>query len=211
MLAAGRHFNEATRMVRELGWRTWDPVGLLGVDFVGRTLGIIGMGRIGEAVAKRCHFGWDMKVIYTSRSSKSEIDRKYSASRVELDELLRQSDVISVHVDLNSETKHLINAESLAKMKTNCILINTARGPVLDQDALFDALSNRRIFAAGLDVTDPEPLPSDSKLRKLSNCFILPHIGSATTETRNAMSARAAENLLAALDGRTMPYPVKTN
>jgi glyoxylate reductase len=208
MLAAGRHFGEATRMVRELGWKTWDPVGLLGVDLVGATLGIVGMGRIGEAVAKRCHFGWNMKVVYTSRSPKPEIDASLSATRVSLDELLSSSDIVSLHVDLNAETNKLINAERLRQMKPSAILINTARGAVIDQDALFDSLKNKRIFAAGLDVTEPEPLPSDSPLRSLSNCYILPHIGSATKATRDAMANRAAQNLLAALDGKPMPYPV---
>ncbi len=208
MLAAGRLFGEATRQVRELGWRTWNPIGLLGVDFVGSTLGVIGMGRIGEAVAKRCHFGWDMKVLYTSRSPKLEIDAKYNAQRVSLEELLSQSDVVSVHVDLNAETKLLINADRLKSMKPSAILINTSRGAVIDQDALYEALKSKQIFAAGLDVTEPEPLPDDSRLRELSNCFILPHIGSATKATRDAMSTRAAENILAALMGKTMPYPV---
>jgi lactate dehydrogenase-like 2-hydroxyacid dehydrogenase len=208
MLAAGRLFGEATRQVRELGWRTWNPIGLLGVDFVGSTLGIIGMGRIGEAVTKRCHFGWDMKVIYTSRSPKPEIDAKYNAQRVSLEELLNQSDVVSVHVDLNAETKSLMNADRLKQMKPSAILINTSRGAVIDQDVLYDALKSKQLFAAGLDVTEPEPLPDDSRLRELSNCFILPHIGSATKKTRDAMSTRAAENILAALSGRAMPYPV---
>lgn len=209
MLAAGRNFGEATRQVRELGWRTWDPVGLLGIDFVGRTIGIIGMGRIGQAVARRCHFGWQMNVVYTSRSPKPEVDRELNATRVSMDELLQRSDVISVHVDLNAETRNLVNADLLAKMKSNAVLVNTARGAIVNQDDLYDALKAKTIFAAGLDVTEPEPLPADSKLRELSNCFILPHIGSATTATRDAMSARAASNLLAVFAGKPMPYAVK--
>ena len=209
ILAAGRNFGEATRQVRELGWRTWDPIGLLGVDFVGRTIGIVGMGRIGQAVARRCHFGWQMQVIYTSRSPKPDVDRELAANRVSMDELLHSSDVVSLHVDLNAETKNLINADQLQKMKSSAVLVNTARGAIVDQDALYDALKARTIFAAGLDVTEPEPLPADSKLRELTNCFILPHIGSATTATRDAMSSRAAENLIAAMAGKSMPFPVK--
>ncbi len=208
MLAAGRHFGAGTASVRELEWRTWNPIGMLGVDFVGKTLGIIGMGRIGEAVAQRCHFGWKMNVIYTSRSPKPSIDERFDAKKVSLDELLSDSDFISIHVDLNSDTKDLINAQSLSNMKSTAVLVNTARGAVINQDDLFDALKSGRIFAAGLDVTEPEPLPDDSKLRQLPNCYILPHIGSATTATRDAMANRAAENLLAALSDSIMPYAV---
>ena len=209
ILAASRNFKEATDQVRELGWKDWDPVGLLGVDLVGKTLGIIGLGRIGEAVAKRCHFGWQMPVIYTARSRKIEAEEILSAKRVEQDELFQNADIISLHVDLNDQTKHLINAQALKKMRSKTVLVNTSRGGVIDQNALYEALKNEQIFAAGLDVTDPEPLPADSPLRELHNCFILPHIGSATRDTRDAMARMAAANVLAAVNGEPMPTAVK--
>ena len=210
MLAAGRLFGAGTEAVRTLGWRDWDPTGRLGVEFAGKNLGIVGIGRIGEAVARRLHFGWGMQVLYTSRSAKPRVDAALAARRVELDELLEASDVISLHCDLNEGTRHLIDARALDRMKKSAVLVNTARGGVVDQDALYDALAKGKIFAAGLDVTDPEPLPADSPLRELSNCYILPHIGSATFDARIAMARRAAENIIAALRGEPMPYAVKT-
>ena len=211
MLAAGRLFGPSVEAVRTHGWRDWDPTGRLGLEFAGKTAGIIGMGRIGEATAKRLHFGWGMNILYVARSDKPHIDRAMQARRVELDELLEQADVISLHCDLNDQTRHLINEQSLARMKPTAILINTSRGGVVDQQALHATLAAGKIFAAGLDVTDPEPLPSDSPLRELANCYILPHIGSATYQARTAMAHRAAENILAALRDEPMPYAVATN
>ena len=208
VLAAARRFQESIDQVRDLRWKTWEPLGLLGQDLTGKTLGIIGMGRIGAAVAKRLVGGWDMKLLYTARGDKPRIDATWGGRRVTLEELLASSDVVSVHTDLNPSTKHLINRQTLAKMKKSAVLVNTSRGGIIDQDALHEALLSGTIFAAGLDVTDPEPLPATSRLRELDNCTILPHIGSATFDARNRMSIMAAENLIAAAEGQPMPHAV---
>jgi glyoxylate reductase len=208
VLAAARRFQESILQVRALQWKTWEPLGLLGLDLRGKTLGIVGMGRIGAAVARTLVGGWKMKLLYTSRTEKPQIDSELNGRRVSLEELLSTSDVISIHTDLNPGTKHLIQRDTLSIMKRNAILVNTARGGVVDQEALYEALREERIFAAGLDVTDPEPLPSDSRLRELNNCIILPHIGSATFVARNTMSIMAASNLIAVIHGDPMPHGV---
>lgn len=201
LLAAARRITEAERYVRAGKWQTWSPSLLLGADLVGATLGIVGFGRIGQAVAKRAQ-GFDMRVIYHSPSAKPA----YSAQPVDLDTLLRESDFISLHVPLNASTRHLVNAEFLSKMKSNAILVNTTRGGVVDQAALYDALKSNRIFAAALDVTDPEPLPMSSPLLELENCLIVPHLGSASKWTRDQMSLLAAQNLIAGLNGGRLPH-----
>jgi lactate dehydrogenase-like 2-hydroxyacid dehydrogenase len=204
MLAAARRVTEAERYLRAGKWATWIPDLLLGVDLVGVTLGIVGFGRIGQAVAKRAQ-GFDMRVIYHSPSTKPA----FNAKQVDLDTLLKESDFISIHVPLKPETRHLVNADFLAKMKPNAVLVNTARGGVLDQNALFQALQNNRIFAAALDVTDPEPLPMDSPLLELENCIIVPHLGSASKKTRDQMSLLAAQNLVAGLNGEELIHQVR--
>ncbi len=209
VIAAVRHFQSSILQVRNLQWKTWEPIGQLGHDLNGKTLGIVGMGRIGAAVARKLVGGWGMKVVYTSRSPKPEIDKEFSATRVSLEQLLSQSDVISLHTDLNEQTKHMISHREFAIMKPNAVIVNTARGGVVDQDALYSALKSKVIFAAGLDVTDPEPLPADSPLRELDNCTILPHIGSATFEARDRMAVMAAQNLIAASTGKSIPFPVR--
>ncbi|MFN5770576.1 MAG: 2-hydroxyacid dehydrogenase [Pirellulaceae bacterium] len=208
MLGVARHVQAAMDQVRRLEWKTWEPLGLLGQELRGKTLGVIGMGRIGQAVAKRCHGGWQMEVLYSARQDRGPIAGLESARRVEVDELLRKSDFVTLHADLNPSTRHLINRERLSWMKPSAILINTARGGHVDQEALYDALSQGKLWGAGLDVTDPEPLPSDSPLRSLENCLILPHIGSATYAARDSMARMAAENLIAAIGGKSMPYSV---
>ncbi len=200
MLAAARRITEAERFVRAGKWKTWMPNLLLGADLAGATLGIIGFGRIGQAVAKRAQ-GFDMRVIYYSPNAKPA----FGAQSVDLDTLLLESDFVSVHVPLNPETKHLVNAEFLEKMRPNAVLVNTARGGVLDQIALYHALKSNQIFAAALDVTDPEPLPMDSPLLELENCIIVPHLGSASKKTRDRMSLLAAQNLVAGLKGKRLP------
>ena len=200
MMAAGRRITEAERFLRAGKWVTWQPSLLLGADFAGSTLGIIGFGRIGQAVAKRAQ-GFDMRVIYYSPNASPA----YGAQPVDLDTLLRESDFVSLHVPLKPETKRLVNAEFLAKMKPNAVLVNTARGGVLDQTALYHALKSNQIFAAALDVTDPEPLPMDSLLLELENCIIVPHLGSASKKTRDRMSLLAAQNLIAGLKGERLP------
>ncbi|MBM3126708.1 MAG: D-glycerate dehydrogenase [Chloroflexi bacterium] len=200
MLAAARRFLEADRFLRAGKWITWSPSLLLGADFVDATLGIVGFGRIGRAIAKRA-LGFDMHVIFHDPSAGSE----FNAQPVELDTLLRLSDFISINVPLTYETHHLVNAKFLSRMKSNAILVNTSRGGVVDQAALYDALISRKIFAAALDVTDPEPLPLDCPLLELENCIIMPHLGSASRRTREMMSLLAAENLIAGIEGKRLP------
>ncbi|MGV3484878.1 MAG: 2-hydroxyacid dehydrogenase [Planctomycetaceae bacterium] len=204
LLAAARHLKPASDEVRQGQWKTWEPTGWLGCDLLGRTIGIVGMGRIGSAVARRLAGGWGMKVLYTARSDKSIAGVRH-CQRVELDRLLADSDFVSLHTDLNDQTRNMIGERELALMKPTAVLINTARGAVLDQDALADALRSGRIFAAGLDVTEPEPLNPQHPLVALPNCIILPHIASATVDSRNAMANICAENLIAGLEGRPLP------
>ncbi len=203
MMAAARRILEAERYVRDGKWKTWGPMLLLGVDMKGATLGLIGFGRIGKAMARRA-VGFDMRVIYYDpKETKPDPDIK--ATRVDFDTLLEESDFISLHTPLTPGTRHLINSEALSKMKPNVVLINTSRGPVVDMDALYEALKERRIFAAGLDVTEPEPLPSDSPLLTLDNVIVAPHIASASKTARDKMSWMAAKNLLSGLKGDRLP------
>ena len=207
LLAAARHVQPAADSVRQGGWKTWEPTGWLGCDLVGKTLGIVGMGRIGAAVAKRMAGGWDMQVVYMSRTQKHLPDLP-AARRVSLDELLQTSDFVSLHTDLSAETRGLINRQRLSLMKPTAVLVNTSRGGVIDQDALVEALAAGRPMAAGLDVTDPEPLSPDHPLVGLANCIILPHIGSATIASRDAMANICVDNLLAGLAGNPLRCPV---
>lgn len=205
LLAAARRLGEGMADAKAGRWLTWEPTGWLGRDLVGRTLGVVGMGRIGFATAKRLHHGWGMRVVYTSRSPKPEADRELGARRVEFAELLAESDFVSVHADLNPSTQKLFGAEQFAAMKPTAVFVNTARGGHVDQAALADALRRGVIFAAGLDVTEPEPLPPDHELYTLPNCVIAPHVASATVDTRDAMARMAAANLLAGLRGERLP------
>jgi len=207
LLAAARHLQPAADEVRSGGWQTWEPTGWLGQDLTGRTLGIVGMGRIGAAVARRLAGGWGMRVLYTARSEK-QLDALPHAQRVTLDQLLQESDFVSLHTALTADTHGLISQRELALMKPTAVLINTARGAVIDQDALVQALKQGRPAAAGLDVTEPEPLPPDHPLVGLPNCIILPHIGSATVATRDAMAEICVDNLLAGLAGRPLRCPI---
>ena len=205
LMAAARRVVEGDQFVRSGGWKTWGPSFMLGADFAGATLGLIGFGRIGQAVARRA-VGFGLNILYTDPYPSPEPG--VNAQRVDLDTLLRESDFISIHTLLNEETHHLINADSLSKMKPTAILVNTSRGPVVDQEALYAALKSKRIFAAGLDVTDPEPLPPDSPLLELDNIVITPHIASASWTTRAKMARMAAENLIAGLSGKRLPHCV---
>jgi len=200
MLSAARRVVEGERFLKAGKWVTWSPSMLLGADVAGSTLGIVGFGRIGQAIAKRAQ-GFDMRVIYHSPNSKPA----YNAQPVDLDTLLRESDFVSINVPLTSQTKLMVNAEFLSKMKPNAVLVNTARGGVLDQSALYAALKSNQIFAAALDVADPEPLPLDCPLLRLENCIIVPHLGSASKKTRDMMALLAAQNLIAGLKGERLP------
>jgi glyoxylate reductase len=196
ILALARGIVSGAETVRAGEWRTWEPAGDLGTDLAGATLGIVGRGRIGDAVAHRAA-AFQMDVVHSSRSS-----------GVPLDELLEQADVISLHTPLTPDTRHLIDAQALARMKPTALLVNTARGGIVDQDALREALLEGSIGGAALDVTEPEPLPGDHPLLDAPNLLVVPHLGSATRRTRARMAEMAVDNLLAALDGRPMPHPV---
>jgi glyoxylate reductase len=186
-------------------WKTWEPLGHLGQDLVGRTIGILGMGRIGCALAKRCRLGWDMTILYHDIRRNEQAEKDLGARLVDLDTILRESDFVSVHTDLNEQTRGLFNITRFQKMKPTAVFVNTARGPIVDQKDLFIALKSGIIFAAGLDVTDPEPPPLDDPLPKLPNVIVAPHIASATVGTRNAMAEICADNLLAGLAGKELP------
>lgn len=203
LMAAGRRLLEADRYVREGQWKTWEPMTLLGMEMKNATLGIVGFGRIGKAMARRA-MGFDMRVIYYDPSEKKS-DHHLKATRVDFETLLKESDFISLHTPLTPDTRHLFDAEALSKMKPSAVLINTARGPIVDMDALYEALKEERIFAAALDVTDPEPLPMEHPLLRLQNLIIAPHIASASRATRDQMSWMAAQNLLSGLKGERLP------
>jgi len=204
ILAAARRLGEAIDYTRLGKWQTWELTTLLGEDVHGATLGIIGMGRIGQAVAKRAT-GFDMEILYYNRSRKPEAESELGAISVSLPELLKRSDIVSLHVPLNENTQGMIGEQQLALMKSNAILVNTARGAVIDTAALIEALKSGQIGYAGLDVTDPEPLPHTHPLYKLPNAIILPHIGSATRTARNNIALLAVENLIAGLQGKPLP------
>ena len=206
ILATARRLYEASSYARSGRWTNWEPAGWLGVDLPGATLGIVGMGKIGTAVAERAR-AFGMRLVYTNRSRKPEVEGALGATPLPLEELLRQSDFVSLHVPLTPETHYLVDEPALRLMKPTAILINVARGPVVDSKALYSALYEKRIAAAGLDVTDPEPLPAGDPLYTLPNCLIVPHIGSATVNTRRRMAELACENLLSGLAGERLPHP----
>src|SRR5687767_14286194 len=192
LMAAARRIPESVDYVRDGSWRTWGPMLLMGVDVHGATLGIVGFGRIGREVARRGR-GFGMRILYHDvHPATLEEEAEVGARRVEMDELLRESDFVSLHVNLTPETQHLIDADALRAMKPTAVLVNTSRGPVVDPEALTAALRGGEIFAAGLDVTDPEPLPADHPLVSLPNCVVVPHIASASRVTRGQMAAMAA-------------------
>ena len=200
LTAAARRVVESVDYVRAGKWKTWGPMLLMGQQLTGATLGIVGFGRIGKKLAKMVS-GFDMDILVYDVYYDAEAEEEYGVKYVSLAELLEKSDFISLHVLLSDETHHMISAEQFAQMKPTAVLINAARGPVVDTDALVDALRTGQIFAAGLDVTDPEPLPSDHPLVSLPNCTVVPHIASATVTSRNRMASLAASNVLDVLNG----------
>ena len=195
LLALARRIPEGAAQVREGRWRTWEPAADLGADLAGATLGIVGRGRIGEAVARRAG-GFGMEVVHHSRSS-----------GIALEELLERADFVSLHTPLTPDTRHLIDESALRRMKRSARLVNTSRGGVVDQAALRAALIAGEIAGAALDVTDPEPLPADDPLLEAPNLLVVPHVGSATTRARAGMTEIAVENLLAGLAGEPLPHP----
>lgn len=205
LIAATRRVVEGHQYSLSGNWKTWEPLGHLGQDLVGRTIGIVGMGRIGYAMAKRCHGGWGMRVLYADNYTNSQAEKDFGAQRVDLDTLLVEADFVSLHTDLNESTRGMIGTAQFQRMKRTAVLINTARGPLIDQSALAVALRDRVIFAAGLDVTEPEPPNMDDPLLKLPNVVIAPHIASATVQTRNQMAEICARNLIAGVTGQPLP------
>jgi glyoxylate reductase len=208
LMAAAWRVVEADAFVRRGDWLGWEPRQYWGADFAGATLGIIGFGRIGQAVARRAR-GFGMNLIYWNRSDRSAEARELNANRVELDELLRASDFVSINCALTDDTRGLLSARELGLMKPSAILVNTARGAVVDQHALGEALKNYTIRGAGLDVFAQEPLPLDDALVQLPNVVLTPHYGSATERTRAKMSQLCADNILTALGGQPIPHLVK--
>lgn len=204
LLAVARRIPEGHNAVRAGAWRTWEPMGYLGPDVHGATLGIVGLGRIGQAVARRAR-GFNMRVLYHAPRRRPEVEEELGAEWRELDALLAESDFVSLHVPLNEQTRGMIGREQLRRMKPSAVLINTARGPVVQTDALLEAMEQGWIWGAGLDVTDPEPLPADHPLLRYPRVVVTPHIASASFTTRERMAELAARNLLAVLRGESPP------
>lgn len=203
LMAAARRIPEARQYIEAGQWRTWHPTVLSGQDIFGATLGIVGFGRIGKAMAARAA-GFKMRLLVNSRGSQAEI-AALGGEAAELDRVLRESDYVSLHVPLTDETRHLIGRQELAAMKSTAILVNTARGGVVDPAALYEALRDGEILAAALDVTEPEPIALDDPLLSLENCLVVPHIASASVATRKKMAEMAVDNLIAGLRGLPLP------
>ncbi|XP_068090325.1 glyoxylate reductase/hydroxypyruvate reductase-like isoform X2 [Hyperolius riggenbachi] len=208
LLATSRRLIEAVDEARSGGWGTWKPLWMCGSGLSGSTVGILGLGRIGEAIVNRLKPFGVKSFIYNDVAPRDDLAAKIHATFVSLEELARQSDFLLVCCALTPATQGICNKKLFSNMKNSAIFINTSRGAVVNQEDLYDALATKEIAAAGLDVTVPEPLPTNHPLFKLKNCVILPHIASATMETRNAMAALAANNLLAGLKGDPMPKEV---
>ena len=204
LMAAARRIAEGDRYTRAGKWQTWGPKLFLGYDLHHATLGLVGMGRIGSEMAKRAN-GFDMRVLYYDPVRRQDLERSLGVIYVSFDTLLRESDFISLHTPLTEQTRHLIGAPELAKMKRTAILVNSSRGPVVDQQALYEALRDGVIAGAGLDVFEVEPIPQDDPLLTLDNVTVVPHVGSASHATRDKMARMAAENLIAGLQGKLPP------
>ena len=207
MLAAARRLGEGERLLRAGKWEWWGPKQLRGLDVWGKRLGIVGLGRIGRAVARRAK-GFGMEILYHSRSRMEDAEKELGARYLDLDDLLRESDFVSIHTPLTDATRHLIGERELGLMQETAVLVNTSRGPVVDESALAEALEGGRIFAAGLDVYEEEP-KVHPKLLELERAVLAPHIGSASIETRDRMATLAAENLRAVLRGEQPKNPVE--
>jgi glyoxylate reductase len=204
LMSVSRRIVEADKYTRARQWMTWEPKLLLGRDLHGSTLGIVGLGRIGQRMAQQAA-GFECKIIYHDVVRNDEAAAKLGAEYRELDDLLRESDFVTLHTELTDETRHLISTREFELMGPDCILINTSRGPVVDEAALYEALRDETILAAGLDVTEVEPIPDDSPLLELENIVIAPHIASASLRTRSKMATMAAGNLLAGVKGEKLP------
>jgi lactate dehydrogenase-like 2-hydroxyacid dehydrogenase len=207
LMAVARRITEGDRYVRADRWKTWEPQLLLGREVFGATLGVVGFGRIGKAAARRAQ-GFSMRVLVTTRHPEPAAD---GVSFVDFGTLLEESDFVTIHTPLTAETRGLFDRVAFTRMKPGAILVNTARGPIVDSEALAEALASGKLAGAGLDVTDPEPIPPDSPLLGLPNCVVVPHIGSATVQTRDRMARMAAMNLLAGLRGEPLPHCVNAD
>ncbi|HWJ02209.1 MAG TPA: D-glycerate dehydrogenase [Verrucomicrobiae bacterium] len=207
MMAAARRVVEGDKLTRSGGWEAWSPLFMCGQDVYGTTLGIVGLGRIGMAMARRAK-GFGMKVLYTKRNRDLEAEKELGLEYVSMEQLLKDADYVSIHCPLTPETTHLFGEREFNKMKPTAILVNTSRGPVIDEAALFKALKERKIWAAGLDVFEKEPVDPNHPLLTLDNLVVTPHIGSATISTRTKMAMRAAENLVQGVTGHVPKYLV---
>lgn len=207
LMAISRRVVEGDRYVREGKWKTWGPLLLLGQDLHHSVLGIIGLGRIGAEVAKRAQ-GFDMKILYHNNSRRDELERRYGLEYVDLDTLLGESDFVTLHVDLNPKTRHLLSAPQFRTMKRTSYLVNTARGAIVDLEALYHALLAGELAGAALDVTEPEPIAPNHPLLELPNVIVCPHIASASVDTRTRMATLAVDNLVAVLKNEKPPTPV---
>lgn len=205
LMAAARRVVEADKFTRALEWETWSPDLLLGANITGATLGIVGLGRIGRAVARRAR-GFEMRILYANRNRcNPELEQSLGVEFATFDRLLQQSDFVTIHTPLSADTYRLFSDRQFELMKPSAIVINTARGPIVDPDALYLALTSGQITGAALDVTDPEPIPKHSPLLRLDNLTIAPHIASASRQTREKMAMMAIANLVAGLKGDRLP------
>jgi glyoxylate reductase len=209
LMSTARRIVQGDRYVRRGEWKIWGPLLHLTPDIHGATLGIVGLGRIGQAVARRAR-GFDMHVVYFSRTRREDLEVQLGYEYAELPDLLARSDFVSIHLALNEGTRHFFAAEQFKQMKGSAMLINTGRGPLVDQRALYKALRDGEIAGAALDVTDPEPIAMDDPLLSLDNCIITPHVGSASFGTRTRMATLAAENIAAVLAGKPPLTPVNS-
>ncbi|MEO9021582.1 MAG: D-glycerate dehydrogenase [Ginsengibacter sp.] len=208
MIAVSRKAFYVHKKILKGEWTFFDPSADLGIELTGKTLGIYGLGKIGFEMAKRCMGAYDMKVIYNNRHHNEKAEKELNAEMVSFEELLKRSDVISVHTSLTNETKGKFNATTFAKMKNSSLFINTARGAIHNEEDLINALQKGIIRGAGLDVTNPEPMRPDNPLLNMPGVAVLPHVGTATIETRSAMATIAAQNVIAGLYNKVLPYPV---
>jgi len=206
LLALSRRIPEAQQFVREDRWNVWSPHTLVGTDVFGKTMGFLGLGRIGQAIARRAK-GFGMPLLYHTRTPNPQAEQELGARHCSWPDLLTQSDVLMVIAPLTPQTYQMVNAEALAMMKPTTLLVNVARGGLVDTEALVQALSNGTLAGAALDVTDPEPIGAEHPLLHLSNCLVVPHIGTATLETRSAITQMAVENLLLGLEGKPLRHP----
>lgn len=206
ILACARRLGEGERMMRKNEWTGWKPQQLLGIEMRNKTIGIVGAGRIGYAVAKRMK-SFGTKIIYFDRKNNLKFEKEFSAKRFSLNALLKRADIISVHLSLNEKTFHILNKENMKLMKSTAVIVNTSRGEIIEEKSLIKLLRTNKIFAAGFDVYEGEP-KINAQLRKLNNVFLLPHIGSATVETRSAMAELCARNVVNVLNGKKPLTPV---